>query len=106
AFLRAGFTESANASGAITTPQAQLPSQPLTQLPTPEVESLELDLRRLTRELLAGNSMEIYREVQDAVDQIVLDEVLKHVDGNQVQACKRLGIARMTLRNKLPALEH
>ncbi len=69
-------------------------------------ESSELDIRRLTRDLLASHSMEIYREVQDAVDAIVLDEVLKHVDGNQVQACKRLGIARMTLRNKLRAQEH
>jgi len=63
------------------------------------------DLRQLVRELLKTDSTEIYREISDEVDRIVLEEVMKEVAGNQVQACKRLGIARMTLRNKLRGLD-
>jgi DNA-binding protein Fis len=39
-----------------------------------------------------------------SVDAVILDEVMQEVDGNQMQACRRLGIARMTLRSKLQAM--
>lgn len=65
----------------------------------------KFDLRSYVRQLLSEDSSEIYHRVSEAVDRIVLEEVMKSVEGNQVQACKKLGIARMTLRNKLRALD-
>ncbi|WP_437223480.1 sigma-54-dependent transcriptional regulator [Planctomicrobium sp. SH661] len=62
------------------------------------------DLHQMVQKLLESDSTEIYREVSEAVDRIVIEEVMKDVHGNQVQACKKLGIARMTLRNKLRTL--
>jgi DNA-binding protein Fis len=65
---------------------------------------VQFDVRTAVRELLLQDSTEIYRQVTDEVDRIILEEVMQSVSGNQVQACKRLGIARMTLRNKLRSL--
>jgi DNA-binding NtrC family response regulator len=39
-----------------------------------------------------------------AVDRTVIEETLKHVDDNQVEAARRLGISRTTLRAKLQSL--
>ena len=60
-----------------------------------------LEVGRLTRELLAGSGGNIYYHVQAAVDRVVLDAVLEHVKGNQVEAAELLGISRNTLRSKL-----
>ena len=54
--------------------------------------------------LLEIGSTDIHREVQNAVDRIVLQEVLRHVDGNQVAASQLLGISRTTLRSKIDSL--
>lgn len=35
---------------------------------------------------------------------MILEETMRHCDGNQMQAAERLGISRMTLRNKLRSL--
>jgi len=60
-------------------------------------------VRELTRELLEAGSQDIYRELLQPVDQVVLEEVLHATSGNQAQAAERLGISRMTLRSKLKA---
>ncbi len=57
-----------------------------------------------TRELLAASRGNIYYHVQAAVDRVVLDAVLEHVKGNQVEAAELLGISRNTLRSKLRSL--
>ena len=46
---------------------------------------------------------DIYPKVTAAVDRVVLETVLRHVKGNQVQASEVLGISRTTLRAKLRA---
>ncbi|OYV83344.1 MAG: Fis family transcriptional regulator, partial [Planctomycetia bacterium 21-64-5] len=51
-----------------------------------------LDVGRYTRQLLELNEPHIYRLVSAAVDRVVLDEVLRHVKGNQLQAAELLGI--------------
>lgn len=45
-----------------------------------------------------------YREVDNRVDRIELETLLKHFGGNQQAAAERLSISRVTLRTKLLAL--
>ncbi len=73
------------------------------QLTHPSANGLNLTL--LVRQLLADNESDIYHKAQLALDRTVLDEVLRHVQGNQVEAARRLGISRTTLRAKLQALK-
>jgi len=54
--------------------------------------------------LLADESTNVYRDVGNKVDRIVLEMVMKYADGNQQLAAEYLGISRMTLRTKLRAL--
>jgi len=66
-----------------------------------ETRSGMLDIAQLVRELIDADQSDIYRQVHSEVDQILLPEVLRHVQGNQVLASQRLGISRTTLRAKL-----
>jgi nitrogen regulation protein NR(I) len=60
-----------------------------------------VDVARRVDELFSAGSEDIYRQVHADVDRVLLDEILRHVDGNQVLAAQRLGISRTTLRHKL-----
>jgi len=62
------------------------------------------DLTQIVAQLLAEGQTDIYHRVGTVVDRIVLQEVLRHVDGHQQKAAELLGISRMTLRSKLRAL--
>lgn len=73
-----------------------------TSLPASEISRLEL--RELTRRLLAEGQSDLYRKLMNSVDHAILEETMRHFGGNQLQAAERLGISRMTLRNKLRAL--
>jgi len=70
-----------------------------------KTQSGTLDVAQLVRELIDAGQSDIYRRVHTEVDQILLAEVLRQVQGNQVLASQRLGISRTTLRAKLGALE-
>jgi two-component system nitrogen regulation response regulator GlnG len=72
---------------------------------TPVPEGGPLDLATLVANLLRGGELDIYRKVSLVVDRVVLDAVLRHVKGNQVQASELLGISRTTLRAKLRSLD-
>jgi two-component system nitrogen regulation response regulator GlnG len=62
------------------------------------------DVVALTEGLLQAGDTDIYRRVAQVVDRAVLTTVLRHVEGNQVQASQLLGISRTTLRAKLRSL--
>lgn len=62
------------------------------------------DLVREVKQLLRDNQTDIYRQIGQEVDRILLGEVMSFVGGNQLQAAERLGISRMTLRSKLRGL--
>lgn len=66
--------------------------------------STNIDVAEMTRQLLKEGSHNLYRQVGTSVDRVILDVVMKHVEGNQQQAAELLGISRMTLRSKLRAL--
>jgi two-component system nitrogen regulation response regulator GlnG len=67
-------------------------------------DPVALDVGRLTANLLRAGEPDIYRRVYLAVDRVVVETVLRHAHGNQVQASELLGISRTTLRAKLRAL--
>ncbi len=62
------------------------------------------DLAERTSALLHAGESDIYRQLCLEMDRSVLDVVLRHVKGNQVQASELLGISRTTLRAKMRAL--
>ena len=62
-----------------------------------------LEVGQYTRQLLHAGQPDVYRLVSAAVDRVMLEEVMRHVKGNQLQAAELLGISRTTLRAKLRA---
>ena len=65
-----------------------------------------LNIVELLHQLLQTRAPDIYRQVHGEVDQVLLGEVLRQVQGNQVLASQLLGISRTTLRAKLGVLNH
>lgn len=58
----------------------------------------------MTRERLESGSDDIHQELVGMAEREIIAEVMGQLKGNLVQASKRLGIARTTLRTKLTAL--
>ena len=95
------------ATGNVLTPQhfpPALHSRPLVEVPSPGTDRQLSGLAALVRQFLEAGQAEIYRQALAAFDRIVLGEVLRHTQGNQVSAAQLLGISRTTLRAKLAAL--
>ncbi len=68
----------------------------------PEGESLEVE--KYIDGLLRQGQPDVYHAVHAVVDRVLLEKVLEHVHGNQVEASDLLGVSRNTLRSKLRAL--
>jgi two-component system nitrogen regulation response regulator GlnG len=81
-----------------------LPASLRPELPVGEQPAGSTALEHLTKSYLRAGETDIYRRVSLEMDRIVLETVLRHVKGNQVQASELLGISRTTLRSKLRLL--
>jgi len=95
-------------AGDVITPEC-LPVQfrvraPVVRIPLSEAEAAGLNVAEFVTRLLQADESNIYGKVTSAVDRVVVETVLRHVKGNQVQASELLGISRTTLRAKLRSL--
>ena len=63
--------------------------------------SLEGIVKAEVSKVLRSPSPDIYRSLMERIERPMLETVLDHVDGNQVQAANLLGINRNTLRKKI-----
>jgi DNA-binding NtrC family response regulator len=80
------------------------PAAGTVQAPPTEPEVTLVDVAEFVCNLLRTNESDVYDKVNAAVDRVVMQTVLRHVKGSQVQAAEILGISRTTLRTKLRAL--
>lgn len=79
--------------------------QPGESSPVSDEEAAEpCTLREFVRELIDRGEGDLNNAVHSAVDRVLLEEILKDVDGNQTQAAERLGVSRTTLRARLNQL--
>lgn len=62
------------------------------------------DWQNFIQERLAAGSENLYAECLERMERELIVAVLRHTDGNQVQAARLLGITRSSLRNKIRAL--
>jgi DNA-binding NtrC family response regulator len=77
------------------------PSGPVTASPSAAPDP---NLEAFIRLRLASGKDELYAETHRQVDRLLLTRVLEETGGNQLQAARRLGIARDTLRRRLSEL--
>jgi two-component system nitrogen regulation response regulator GlnG len=74
------------------------PSGPVTASPSAAEDP---NLEAFIRLCLTSAEGELYAETHRQVDRLLLPRVLEETGGNQLQAARRLGIARDTLRRRL-----
>lgn len=67
----------------------------------PFIESLASVINPVLKEALERGEGEIYKKLHDAFDRVILNYTLSVTGENQSEAARRLGISRLTLRNKL-----
>lgn len=54
--------------------------------------------------MLEAADNDIYRRLSLLADRVILEEVMAYFRGNQARAAEKLGISRVTLRNRLRQL--
>jgi len=64
----------------------------------------EMRLSQFVQALLRDGQGDVHRRVHMEIERVLLDEVLRHVHGSQIDAAEVLGISRTTLRARLRAL--
>ena len=69
-----------------------------------EPATLSLDLEKYIDVQLAAGTEGLYVEAVRRLERILLPQVLRHTNGNQLRAAKILGITRGSLRTKLREL--
>jgi two-component system nitrogen regulation response regulator GlnG len=74
---------------------------PPSTAPEPEAS---IDWDAFVQDRLLAGSEALYAESLALMERSLLTRVLRHVDGNQVQAARILGITRGSLRAKIRAL--
>jgi two-component system nitrogen regulation response regulator GlnG len=74
------------------------PSGPVTASPSPAGDP---NLEAFIRLCLTSGEGDLYADTHRQVDRLLLPRVLEETGGNQLQAARRLGIARDTLRRRL-----
>jgi two-component system nitrogen regulation response regulator GlnG len=79
----------------------QEPSAPVTASPPAAGDP---NLEAFVRVRLACGEGDLYAEAHRQLDRVLLTRVLEETDGNQLQAARRLGIGRETLRRRLKDL--
>src|SRR5207302_8912737 len=77
------------------------PSGPVTASPSVAGDP---NLEAFIRLCLTSAEGELYAETHRQVDRLLLTRVLEDTGGNQLQAARRLGIGRETLRRRLSEL--
>jgi two-component system, NtrC family, response regulator AtoC len=72
------------------------------EIPLPQtISAIRFDWDGFVRERIVANTTELYAEAIAAMEKEVLQRVLQHTGGNQVQASAILGITRGSLRTKI-----
>jgi two-component system nitrogen regulation response regulator GlnG len=61
----------------------------------------ELDLYAMTEALQKSGEKDLYNRVLEAMERVLLPQVIRFTQGHQAQASELLGIGRNTLRQKL-----
>jgi two-component system nitrogen regulation response regulator GlnG len=96
-----------NASGHLLLPEflpapfsQSTPAQPLADAPAAEA-AWTTGLDAFIAEMLAREQSSLYQKVVDAVERVLLPQVLSRTRGNQTLASDLLGLNRATLRHKL-----
>jgi two-component system nitrogen regulation response regulator GlnG len=81
-----------------------LPGEPSGPMTAPPSAVGDPDLEAFIRLCLASAEGDLYAETHRQVDRLLLTRVMEDTGGNQLQAARRLGIGRETLRRRLGEL--
>jgi two-component system nitrogen regulation response regulator GlnG len=96
-----------NSFGQIVLPEflpAELQVKPAASFTMAPTQTGIADLGKLIDDLLESGQKDVHRKVVEAVERVLLTQVLHETHGHQTQASEILGINRATLRHKLRAL--
>jgi two-component system nitrogen regulation response regulator GlnG len=81
-----------------------LPAEPGDSVPGTPPAGDDPDLEAFVRRCLASDDGDQYAQAHRRLDRVLLPRVLEATGGNQLEAARRLGVARETLRRRLREL--